>query len=75
MNMRDSMNGLLHVTAMDAIVGLALLFSLLFLAAWLLYPGLREWVERPKFHFQAAVELYDHAQRSGSTLKDRKTPQ
>jgi hypothetical protein len=81
MNMNDSMNGMLHVTAMDAIVGLAVLFSVVFLAAWLASPRMRRWVERPKFGFQAAVESYDQAQhrsfalKSSNILKGRKAPQ
>ncbi len=50
-------------TAMDVIVGLALLFTLAFLAAWLLSPRLRAWVERPKYRFQADVRAYDQIQK------------
>jgi hypothetical protein len=75
MNMNDSMNGMLRITAMDAIVGLAVLFSVVFLAAWLASPRLRQWVERPKFGFQAAVKSYDQAQRGSSTIKGGKAPQ
>ena len=50
-------------TAMDVIVGLALLFSLAFLAAWLFSPRLRAWVERPKYRFQADVRAYDQIQK------------
>jgi hypothetical protein len=71
MNMNDSMNGMLHFTVMDAIVGLAVLFSVVFLAAWLASPRLRRWVERPKFGFQTAVESYDRAQRESRILKGR----
>jgi hypothetical protein len=56
------------MTAMDAIVGLAVLFALVFLAAWLISPRLRAWVERPKYRFQATVQSYDQAQ---STLNGR----
>ncbi len=50
-------------TAMDVIVGLALLFTLAFLAAWLISPRLRAWVERPKYRFQADVRAYDQVQK------------
>lgn len=50
-------------TAMDVIVVLALLFTLAFLAAWLLSPRLRAWVERPKYRFQADVRAYDQIQK------------
>lgn len=52
-----------HLTAMDFIVGLALLFTLVFLAAWLISPRLRTWVERPKYRFQADVRAYDQVQK------------
>ncbi len=50
-------------TAMDVIVGLALLFTLAFLAAWLFSTRLRAWVERPKYRFQADVRAYDQKQK------------
>ena len=34
-----------------------------FVAAWLVFPGLRAWIERPKHQFQEAVQRYDRAQR------------
>ncbi len=60
MNMTGTM---FQLTAMDFIVGLALLFALAFLAAWLLSPRLRAWVERPKYRFQADVRAYDQIQK------------
>ena len=51
------------LTAMDVIVGLALLFTVVLLAAWLLSPRLRAWVERPKYRFQADVRAYDQVQK------------
>ena len=61
MNMTET--AMFHLTAMDVIVGLALLFSLAFLAAWLISPRLRAWVERPKYRFQADVRAYDQVQK------------
>ena len=61
MNMTGNMSG--SITAMDAIVGLAMLFALVFLAAWIASPRLRAWVERPKYRFQSNVRTYDQAQR------------
>ena len=61
------------LTALDLIVGLAVLFAVAFLAAWIVSPSLRQWVERPKFGFQAALESFDQSQRESSTLKGRKT--
>lgn len=60
----------MHVTAMDAIVGLALVFTLAFLAAWVISPRLRAWIERPKFRFQQNARAYDRAQSCGSRLKE-----
>jgi hypothetical protein len=60
----------MHMTAMDFIVGLAVLLTLLFLAAWLISQRLREWVERPKYRFQQNVRAYDHVQSASSKLKE-----
>lgn len=60
MNMSGPM---FQLTAMDVIVGLALLFTLGFLAAWIASPRLRAWVERPKYRFQSNVRSYDEVQR------------
>jgi hypothetical protein len=61
-----------HMTAMDLIVGLAVLFALVFLVAWLISPRLRAWVERPKYRFQQNIRLYDQAHQVSSTLKGRR---
>ncbi len=61
----------MHISAMDLIVGLAVLFAVVFLAAWLVSSRLRAWVERPKYHFQANVRAYDQSRGGGSTLKGR----
>jgi hypothetical protein len=46
----------------DAIVLTAIVCSAVFVAAWLLRPDLRAWIERPKYRFQANVRCYDQAQ-------------
>ena len=75
MNLTDSMTGsMTRLTAMDAIVGLAVLFAMVFLAAWLLSPRLRLWVERPKYRFQANVRSYDQVLSRSDQLKGRKAP-
>jgi hypothetical protein len=75
MNMTDAMTGpMTHLTAMDAIVGLAVLFALVFLAAWLLSQRLRLWVERPKYRFQANVRIYDQVISGRDKLKGRNAP-
>jgi hypothetical protein len=64
MNMTGPMN---HLPAMDVIVGLAVLFAVVFFVAWLLSPRLRAWVERPKYRFQANVRTYDQVQNQRRT--------
>lgn len=59
MNMTEPMTG---VSGMDVIVGLAVLFTVVFFLAWRVSPRLRVWVERPKYRFQADVRSYDQAQ-------------
>ncbi len=64
MNMTGTMSSaMFHLTAMDLIVGLALLFTLGFFVAWLISSRLRSWVERPKYRFQADVRAYDRMQK------------
>jgi hypothetical protein len=43
----------------DVIVVLSTLLSLAFVVAWLAFPRLRAWIERPKYHFQEHLERYD----------------
>ena len=43
----------------DVIVVLSTLLSLAFVVAWLAFPGLRAWIERPKYRFQEHLERYD----------------
>lgn len=72
MNMKDAAMGpMTQLTAMDVIVGLAVLFAVVFLAAWLLSPRLRVWVERPKYRFQADVRSYDQELSSSGRLNGR----
>jgi hypothetical protein len=53
-----------HLSPMDAIVFLAVAFAIAFLAAWMVSPGLRTWIERPKYRFQKDVQSYD--QKAGT---------
>jgi len=71
MNMAANMSP--HLSAMDFVVGLAVLFAVVFLAAWIISPRLRAWVERPKYRFQANVRAYDQNHQSivRSTLEER----
>jgi hypothetical protein len=47
------------VTAMNVIVGLALLFAVGFFAAWAVSPRLRAWIEKPNYRFQEDARAYD----------------
>ena len=46
----------------DVIVLASIAFALMFVAAWLVSPALRAWIERPKHRFHEAVTEYDLAQ-------------
>ena len=46
----------------DIIVVASAAASVAFVVAWALRPDLRAWIERPKYHFLAAVREYDRAQ-------------
>ncbi|MEO8051859.1 MAG: hypothetical protein ABI833_15685 [Acidobacteriota bacterium] len=71
--MHDGMAGTVaQLPAMDLIVGLATLFAVVFLAAWLISPRLRAWVERPKYRFQANVRSYDKVQIGKPALEPRR---
>ena len=50
----------------DVIVSITIVFAVVFVAAWLVRPDLRAWIERPKYRFQANVRSYDRAQRKSS---------
>lgn len=50
----------------DLIVIAACLFAVAFFIAWLWRPSLRDWIERPKYRFQADVQNYDRAQKRGA---------
>ena len=53
----------------DIIVGISVVFSLAFVAAWAWRPDLRAWIERPKHRFQDAVRGYDRAQQPVDATK------
>ncbi len=59
MNMSHDLGG------MDFIVLAVLLFVVVFVAAWLISPALRTWIERPKYRFLADVTNHDRAQKAG----------
>ena len=51
----------------DLIVLASVLFTVAFLVAWGLSPGLRSWLERPKHRFHDLSQDYDLAQRHEAT--------
>ena len=53
----------------DIIVWASVAFTVVFVVAWFLRPNLRLWIERPKYHFQDAVQGYDRAQRPEGETK------
>ena len=57
------MTDLVSFTTMDVIVLLALGFTVVFLIAWACSPGLRAWIERPKYRFMAEIDRYDRGLR------------
>ena len=48
----------------DLIVLVAMLAAAVFTVAWFFRPGLRAWIERPKYRFQANVRTYDQELRT-----------
>jgi hypothetical protein len=50
------------MSLMDAIVLLAGVFAVAFLAAWIVSPSLRVWIERPKYRFLADVQCFEEGQ-------------
>ena len=46
----------------DLVVLASIVLTGAFVAAWLVSPSLRAWIERPKHSFQDAVRQYDLAQ-------------
>ena len=47
--------------ALDLIVFAAMAFTALFAIAWGVSPGLRVWIEKPKYQFQRDVEEYEES--------------
>lgn len=45
----------------EAIVGLSILLTLVFVGLWAGRRDFRRWIERPKHHFRDAVQAYDRA--------------
>jgi len=47
----------------DIIVLSSIAFVVVSVVAWMVSPGLRAWIERPKHRFQDAVREYDRSER------------
>jgi hypothetical protein len=48
----------------DLIVYAAVGLTAAFVIAWAIRPDLREWIERPKFHFLESVRRYDREKKT-----------
>lgn len=59
---------------MAAIVIAAFVCAAAFVAAWLVRPDLRAWIERPKYRFQANVRSYDQAHGAKTESGKRRSP-
>ena len=53
------------------IVFSSIFFAVLFSAAWVAVPSLRDWIERPKYRFQANVQSYDKVQTERMNTSQR----
>jgi hypothetical protein len=53
----------------DLIVVLSVLLSLAFVVAWLVFPNLRAWLERPKYGFQEHLQRYDREHSSAANSR------
>jgi hypothetical protein len=49
----------------NLVVGASMGLALAFVAAWAVSPRLRAWIERPKYHFQDALDDYDRSEEHG----------
>lgn len=58
----------------DLIVWSSVGLAFLFVAAWAASPALRDWIERPKHQFLAAVQGYDRATRPAVPPVEPNTP-
>ena len=56
----------------DLIVFSSVGFLAIFFVVWMLHPGLRAWIERPKHRFQANVQSYDQKQKSAARGEGRR---
>jgi hypothetical protein len=57
---------------LEAIVFAAMAFAAVLTLAWSMSPGLRAWIERPKYRFQQNVQIYDEMFREN--INERHTP-
>lgn len=64
---------MLDMTAMNAIVALALLFAVVFTLAWALSPRLRAWIEKPNYRFRKEAQIYDERLKSATIVKGKDT--
>lgn len=51
----------------------SLALAAVFVAAWIVRPELRAWLERPKYQFHDAVQGYDRAQHAPTQPEGKST--
>jgi hypothetical protein len=49
----------------NVVVFSSIAIAVVFVAAWMLRPDLRAWIEKPKYRFQRNVQSYDQARKEG----------
>ena len=57
----------------NLIVFASVALAVIFVAAWVVRPDLRAWIERPNYQFQDAVRGYDRAQQAPSQPEGKST--
>jgi hypothetical protein len=56
---------------MNLIVGVALLFAVVFTLAWAVSPRLRVWIEKPNYRFRNDARSYDERLKCAAIMKGR----
>jgi hypothetical protein len=70
--MTDMTPPILDATAMNIIVGLALVFAAAFVVAWAVSPRLRAWIEKPNYRFRQNARTYDESLKVSNNLSNQR---
>ena len=57
----------------NVVVFSSIAIAVVFVAAWMLRPDLRAWIEKPKYRFQRNVQSYDHIRAAAPVRKEGKS--